>query len=282
MNKPSSSVRNVSDTARWVAYFRARESERPDALFRDPFAAILAGERGFDIANTLPEGNKHDWAWVARTYLFDRFLSREIEAGADLVLNLAAGLDTRPYRMALPQALRWIEVDFPEIISYKEDILANEIPGCRLERIALDLSDLEARRRLFEELDLQAKKIVVASEGLLIYFTTEAVGLLAEDLAQGARFASWIVDLASPGQLKLMQRTTGKQLSEAGAAFQFGPREGPNFFSPFGWEPTEVQGLLKTAAEFNRAPPELLSLLPEPKGIPGNYPWTGVCLLHMR
>jgi len=105
MNKPSSSVRNVSDTARWVAYFRARESERPDALFRDPFAAILAGERGFDIANTLPEGNKHDWAWVARTYLFDRFLSREIEAGADLVLNLAAGLDTRPYRMALPQAL---------------------------------------------------------------------------------------------------------------------------------------------------------------------------------
>jgi methyltransferase (TIGR00027 family) len=282
MNKPCSSVRNVSDTARWVAYFRARESERPDALFRDPFAGILAGERGFGIANTLPEGNKHEWAWVARTYLFDRFIKREIDGGADLVLNLAAGLDARPYRMELPPTLRWIEVDFPEIISYKEDILANEAPRCTLERIALDLSDLEARRKLFKELDVQSKRVVVASEGLLIYFTTEAVGLLAKDLAHGARFASWIVDLASPGQLKLMQRTTGKQLSEAGAAFQFGPREGPNFFSPFGWEPAEVQGLLKTAAEFKRAPPELLSLLPEPKGMPGNYPWTGVCLLHKR
>ena len=90
---------------------------------------------------------------------------------------------------------------------------------------------------MFKELDVQSKRIVVASEGLLIYFTTEAVAQLAEDLAHGVRFASWIVDLASPGQLKLMQRTTGKQLSEAGAAFQFGPREGPNFFSPFGWEP---------------------------------------------
>jgi len=39
---------------------------------------------------------------------------------------------------------------------------------------------------------------------------------------------------------------------------------------------------LKTAAQFKRAPVELLSLLPEPKGTPGNYPWTGVCLLKKR
>ncbi len=282
MNQSSSSVRSISDTARWVAYFRALESRRPDALFRDPFAEVLAGERGFEIANTLPEGNKHDWAWVARTFLFDRFLAREIEAGSDVVLNLAAGLDARPYRLPLPSDLRWIEVDLPEVISYKEDVLANETPRCKLERITLDLSDVQARRRLFEGLDLEAKKVVVASEGLLIYFTAEAVGLLAKDLARGNHFTSWIIDLASPGQLKLMQRTTGKQLSEAGAPFQFGPLEGSNFFSPFGWEPTDVQGMLKTAAEFNRLPPELLSLLPEPKGPPGNYPWTGVCLLHKR
>ncbi len=280
MNDTIPSVRNISDTARWVAYFRARETERSDALFRDPFAARLAGERGFHIANTLPEGNKHDWAWIARTYLFDQFIAREIEQGADLVLNLAAGLDARPYRMPLPPSLQWVEVDFPEIISYKEEILEGERPACNLERVALDLADVEARRRLFSDLDLRAKKIVVVSEGLLIYFATEAVGLLASDLVQAAHFAGWIVDLASPGQLKLMQRTTGKQLSEAGAAFQFGPPDGPKFFTPYGWEPIDVQGLLKTSAQFNRPPAELLSLLPEPKRIVGNYPWTGVCLLH--
>lgn len=279
-NVSISGVRNISDTARWVAYFRARETERPDGLFRDPYAARLAGERGFEIANTLPEGNKHEWAWVARTYLFDRFLANEIKQGVDLVVNLAAGLDARPYRMDLPSTLRWVEVDFPEIISYKEDLLDGDKPACKLERIALDLADLDARRKLFAELNGQAKKIVVATEGLLIYFTSDSVGLLASDLVECARFQSWIIDLASPGQLKLMQRTAGKQLSDAGAAFRFGPSEGPKFFLPYGWGPQEVQGLLKTAAQFNRAPAQLLSLLPEPKGVLGNYPWTGVCLLH--
>ncbi|MGO9085615.1 MAG: class I SAM-dependent methyltransferase [Candidatus Sulfotelmatobacter sp.] len=282
MNEPSSSVRNISDTARWVAYFRARETERPDALFRDPYAERLAGDHGFQIANTLRDGNKHEWAWVARTYLFDQLLARAIREGADLVVNLAAGLDARPYRMNLPATLQWVEVDLPEVISYKEEILGNEKPRCGLERISLDLSDAPARRELFAELDARATRVVVASEGLLIYFTTEEVVSLAKDLAAKKHFKSWIIDLASPGQLKLMQRTTGKQLSEAGAAFKFGPPEGAHFFAPCGWEPKDVQGLLKTAAQFKRAPVELLPLLPEPKSNPGNYPWTGVCLLGRK
>ena len=279
MNQSNSAVRNISDTARWVAYFRACETQRPDALFRDPYAERLAGELGFHLANTLPEGNKHEWAWVARTYLFDQFLSREVQDGATLVVNLAAGLDARPYRMNLPPTLQWVEVDLPEIIAYKQDVLANEKPNCQLERISLDLSDVEARRKLFADLNGRATRVVVASEGLLIYFTPEDVASLARDLAATSNVKSWVIDLASPGQLKLMQRSTGKQLAEAGAAFKFGPVEGANFFKPYGWEPSDVQGMLKTAAQFKRAPVELLSLLPEPKGIPGNYPWTGVCLL---
>jgi hypothetical protein len=140
-------VRNVSDTARWAAVFRARETARADALFRDPYAERLAGKMGVDIANTLPEGNSHAWAWVARTYLFDQFIAREIEQGTDMVVNLAAGLDARPYRMALPASLQWIEVDLPEILTYKEGILASEKPACALERVRTDLSDGSARRR---------------------------------------------------------------------------------------------------------------------------------------
>ena len=282
MNQTNSSVRSISDTARWVAYFRARETQRANALFRDPFAERLAGERGFHIANTLPQGNKHEWAWVARTYLFDRFVSREIQEGADLVVNLAAGLDARPYRMELPSALQWVEVDLPEIISYKQEILENEKPKCRLERISLDLSDGGGRRALFDQLNRRAANIVVMSEGLLIYFTADEVASLARDIALREHFRRWIIDLASPGQLKLMQRTTGKELSEAGAAFKFGPPEGANFFAAHGWAPKDVQGFLKTAAELGRAPAELLPLLPEPKEIRGNYPWTGVCLLKRR
>jgi len=279
MSQTGSTVRNISDTARWVAYFRARETQRPDALFRDPYAQRLAGDRGFAIANMLTDGNKHEWAWTARTYLFDQFVSREIKGGADVVLNLAAGLDARPYRMNLQSRLCWVEVDLPEIIAYKEEVLSNDRPRCKLERIALDLADPNARRELFGRVNGLGSKVVVMSEGLLIYFTKEDVASLAQDLAAPSRFRSWVIDLASPGQLRLMQRTTGKQLQEAGAPFKFGPPEGQNFFVPYGWEPNDVQGMLKTAAKFNRPPAELLALLPEPKGLPGNYPWTGVCLL---
>ncbi len=278
----TSTVRSISDTARWVAYFRALETRRPDALFRDPYAERLAGAHGFQIASTLPDGNKHEWAWVARTYLFDQFLSRAIHDGADLVVNLAAGLDARPYRMNLPPTLQWVEVDLPDIVSYKEEILGNENPRCQLERVALDLSDVVGRRKLFNDFNARATKVVVASEGLLIYFAADEVASLAKDLAAQEHFQNWIIDLASPGQLRLMQRTSGKQLSEAGAAFKFGPLEGAKFFTSHGWEPKDVQGLLKTAAHFKRAPVELLSLLPEPKGNFGNYPWTGVCVLNKR
>ena len=276
----SRAVRNISDTARWVAYFRARETQRQDALFCDPYAERLAGERGFQIANTLPDGNKHEWAWVARTHLFDEFVLRKIHAGAELVVNLAAGLDARPYRMLLPASLQWVEVDLPEVISYKEQLLADVQPNCLLERISLDLSDLDRRRSLFADLNRRAKKIIVMTEGLLIYFTAEEVGSLAVDLASASGFHSWIIDLASPGQLALMQAKIGQQLSGVGAAFKFGPREGAEFFVKHGWLPQDVQGLLKTAAKLGRAPRELCSLLPEPKVMPQSYPWTGVCLLR--
>jgi methyltransferase (TIGR00027 family) len=142
MSQTSPVVQNISDTARWAAWFRAEETKRPDALFRDPYAERLAGAQGPDIANTIPEGNKHAWAWVARTYVFDEFITRCIQDRADMVVNLAAGLDARPYRMALPASLQWIEVDLPGILSYKEQVLAAEKPSCVLERVRLDLSNV--------------------------------------------------------------------------------------------------------------------------------------------
>jgi methyltransferase (TIGR00027 family) len=275
-------VRNISDTARWAAYFRAQENVRPDALFRDPYAERLAGQHGVDIANTLPEGNKHAWAWVARTYLFDEFITQQLQQGADMVVNLAAGLDARPYRMKLPASLQWMEIDLPEILAYKEEILAKEKSACALERIRLDLSDANSRRALFADLNSRAKRIIVLTEGLLIYLSPEEVATLARDLRAGANFQRWILDLTSPGLLKMMQKTTGKHLSQVGAPFQFAPAEGPDFFKAHGWELVEVKGVLKTATKFKR-PPFLLRLLgrlPEKKGPAGNQPWSGVCLFR--
>ncbi len=113
---------------------RAWEMERPDALFRDPFARKLAGERGEKIATKFSPGRKDAWSWVTRTYIVDRDIMDQVAQGADTVVNLAAGLDTRPYRMTLPASLRWVEVDLAGILDCKEEILADEKPVASLAR----------------------------------------------------------------------------------------------------------------------------------------------------
>jgi methyltransferase (TIGR00027 family) len=275
-------IRNVSDTALWVAVYRARETERVDAVFRDPFARRLAGERGEKIAASIPFSDKVAWAWVARTVLFDAFIEEQVLSGADLVVNLAAGLDTRPYRMTLPPALKWVEVDLPGILAYKEEILRGEKPVCALERVGLDLSDVAGRRDLFARLSRSAQRALIVSEGLLIYLSAEEVGSLARDLASPASFRSWILDLASPGLLKMIQKDSGSQLSDAGATLKFGPAEGPGFFVPHGWKPTDVRSPLKEAARLGRLSfgMRLLAMLPSSSGAQGARPWSGVCLLE--
>ncbi len=66
-------IDDVSDTALWVASYRAQETERPDALFRDPFAARLAGEKGRLIAERISGSKLTGWAIVMRTCIIDRF-----------------------------------------------------------------------------------------------------------------------------------------------------------------------------------------------------------------
>lgn len=98
-------IRHISDTALWVAVYRARESERVDAVFRDPHAKKLAGDRGMEMATAMPFAQRHSWGYVARTWLVDQVIDRELSQGTDMVINLAAGLDARPYRMRLPASL---------------------------------------------------------------------------------------------------------------------------------------------------------------------------------
>jgi methyltransferase (TIGR00027 family) len=276
-------IRNVSDTARWVAVYRAQETERPDALFRDPFARRLAGERGEQIAKAMPLGDAMSWSMVTRTVLIDDLVREEIADGVDTVINLAAGLDTRPYRMQLPPSLKWIEVDLPEILAYKEEILAGEKPVCSLERIRLDLSKMQARRELFADLGRRSNRALVITEGLLIYLTSEDVAELAKDLAAPASFQSWILDVISPGGLKMLGNAMHRELSQS-APFKFAPPEGPDFFVPYGWTPVAVHSVLKNAARLKRLPPlfRLFALFPETRRSRRHRPWTGICLLKKR
>ncbi len=273
-------IRNISDTARWVAAYRARETERRDAVFRDPYARRLAGDRGEEIAKSMPYTGSTEWPFVARTYLYDQFVQSQVQMGVDMVINLAAGLDARPYRMDLPSSLKWIEVDLPGILDYKEEILANEKPHCSLERIRMDLADVPGRQKLFAELGARSRNALIMSEGLLIYLSPDEVGALALDLAVPPSFQQWLADFGSPGLREMLSKQMGEGLKESGSAFKFAPAEGPAFFTCYGWNPADVRSLIKAAARLKRLPffLKLMAMLPEKNGAQGNRPWSAVCL----
>src|SRR5260370_435529 len=277
-------IRNISDTALWVAVYRGRETERADGVFRDPLARRLAGERGERIARSMQFGERHAWSYVARTWLVDQIIAEQVRQGTDLVINLAAGLDTRPYRMDLPGSLRWIEVDLPAMIDYKEQLLSGEKAVCQLERVRLDLSDVNARRALFTKLGRKGKKALVLSEGLVIYLTRDEVGTPARDLSVVPSFQHWVLDLISPGLLEMLQKNLGTPLTAAGSPLKFGPEEGPDFFLPLGWQPVEVHSLLKTAARLKRLSlgMRLVALLPQSNERQGARPWGAICLFTRK
>ena len=226
-------IRNVSDTALWVAMYRAYESERPDALFHDPWARRLAGERGQAIVDAMPRGRASGWAMVVRTAVMDELLGECIQRGCRTVLNLAAGLDTRVFRLELPPALRWIDADLPDLVAYRRQLMAGARARCDYEAVAIDLHDAAARAELFARAGAGGPVLVI-TEGLLAYLTEAQVAELARLLHVVSGMRWWLIDLASPQVLRMLQRSWGKRLAAA-APLQFAPAEGPAFFAPHGW-----------------------------------------------
>jgi methyltransferase (TIGR00027 family) len=276
----ASPVSNISDTARWVAVYRAWESARPDALFNDPYAKSLAGERGQAIASLMPAQARSGWPMIARTKLIDDLVQTAVANGCDCVINLAAGLDTRPYRLALPASLQWIEADLPALIEEKAQLLAEAKPRCQLRRIKVDLTDVAARADVLRQAITPSMRALVITEGLLVYLDDAQVSDLSRDLAALTGVRYWILDLGSPVILEMMRKGMGAHLTNA--PMKFAPANGVAFFEELGWRVAEVHSIFHAAVRFGRLPwfLKLFALLPEPNPRKlGKARWSGVAQL---
>ena len=190
-------IASVSDTARWAAIYRADESARADALFDDPYAARLAGARGVAIAARAPRQMLGGWQVVARTVAIDGLVRSAVAEGCDRVLCLAAGLDMRPYRLALPASLTWIEADLPAVIEEKQRILVGEAATCRVTRESVDLADPSARGAFLDRALAGAARALIITEGLLTYLDDAVVEALVHDLAR-PEVKGWVFRYPQP------------------------------------------------------------------------------------
>lgn len=126
------------------------------------------------------------WAVVSQTKVIDDLVMRSVAEGTDCVPNLAAGFDTRPYRLDLPGTLCWIEADLPELFDKKESLLSGETPRCALRRERVDLADSSARPKS------------AAADGVVFF---ERQGWQASEIKSVMRAAAPAPLVAAPSQL---------------------------------------------------------------------------------
>jgi len=248
-------INDVSDTSLWVAYYRAKETERPDALFRDPLAKVLIGNRGQEIADSMSaNGIYTEWTTILRTVMIDEMVLKMVQDGVDTVINLGAGMDTRPYRMKLPADLNWIEVDFPNVIAFKDERLKNERPVCRLERVAVDLGDDEKRGHFLRTAAPGGRNVLILTEGVILYLTPDQVGKLAAELLAQPRVSHWIVEYFEPIVYPYLKGDSRRHKMR-NAPFRFFPAKWNEFFIERGWTPREIQYVGKTSERIGRPMP---------------------------
>jgi methyltransferase (TIGR00027 family) len=251
---------SVGATALFVAASRALEANKPDPLVVDPYAEIFCRVVGGEWADVLdgkaPEnrlmsefGEHFVDYQAARTKIFDEYFYGAADAGVRQIVIPAAGLDSRAYRLAWPEGTVVFELDQPQVLEFKRDVLASsgEAPTAERREIAVDLRDdwpQALRRNGFDA----SKPSAWLVEGLLVYLPA---------VAQGALF-NGINDLAAPGSHVAVddrqrfsdelyrEALDAEQESEDAAQFFsliYNERHAPaiDWFTDHGWQGTAVE-----------------------------------------
>jgi methyltransferase (TIGR00027 family) len=245
-------VETISDTARWIAYMRALESERPDALFRDIYSRKLAGAAGETIAQHLGSLEMISNSIAVRTAVLDRLILEMVNREeVDLVLNIGSGFDTRPWRLELPARLHWLDVDLPPILDRKADVLHGRATSCQYESLPADMLDAGQRAAVLAAFPASSRVLVV-TEGLLVYMKPIQVRGMAEDLWNRSSCKWWLTDLVGPRALQHLRQVWAVKLSAD--VFHFAPADSVRFFAKLGWQERSFHSSQEEARRLNRAP----------------------------
>ena len=253
----------VPKTALGVARIRAGESKRPDRLFDDPYAAAFVAAMPDAYAD---QGEPSDAARliakrialqvVVRTRFYDDYLLAAADTGIRQVVLLAAGLDTRAFRLPWPDGTTVFEVDLPETTTFKDDVLsgASAQPRCARRVVVADLTADWPAALIDAGFDAEQPTAWLI-EGLLVYLTHD----------DAARLLATVAGLSAPGsRLSCEQGRGAGQLqqiaaarsaagaSEAVALWQGGIEDVGGWLEQDGWT-TEQHDLGELAAGYGRA-----------------------------
>lgn len=218
----------VPFSARMMAAMRSRESERPDRLFYDPWAATLAGAAAFQRVDQQLSADDQTYVAV-RTRFFDDLLT---ESPMPQVVVLASGLDTRAYRHSWHPERHLYELDYAAVLDYKAQLLSTAQPTCQHHLIGADLTQPWADKLLAAgyRADLPSLWLM---EGLLMYLSETQVHQLLQSVANLSAIGSWLgLDMVN---------VTALTYGAYQGYFQFGCDQPEALLSTYGWQATVWQ-----------------------------------------
>lgn len=202
---------SVGSTALFVAASRALEARKPDPLAVDPFAEVFCRAVGGEWADVL-DGTAPDHMLRtafgaqfvnfqgARTRFFDDYFGDVIAAGVHQIVVLAAGLDSRAYRLPWQDGTVVYELDQPRVLEFKRQALAahGDTPTAARREVAVDLRDDWPAALTAAGFD-PARPSAWIAEGLLIYLPAAAQDALFAGIDALAAPGSWVaVEEAAP------------------------------------------------------------------------------------
>jgi methyltransferase (TIGR00027 family) len=240
----------ATTTAHWIAAARARESARPDRLFDDPLAGALAGDRGRQMLERSERGTGENAFLAVRTRYFDDLLTAWVGAGGRQVVLLGAGLDTRAFRLPLPGDTHVLELDHPELLAEKDEVLAGlgATARCRRSVVAADFTRPWIAALRTAGFDPTARTLWL-TEGLLYHLTTPDVDdLLRTTAALSPSGSTVAADLSGTGL---------RELPDVRAAHDQRPQpfchdDPEELFAAAGWSAVDAVPVGSERASFGR------------------------------
>ena len=247
-------------TARLTAAGRAVETRRADRLFEDPLAEALAGEEGFRLMEQwrLPGAPRENPTIGPRTRFYDDLVVEAAADGLGQVVLVAAGMDTRAFRLALPAEVIVFELDLPELLVQKQAILDKEHaePRCRRVVVGADVGEDDWPQALTAGGFDHAERTLFIVEGLSWYLSEKENARLLDDLASLAASGSRLgIDIISRDLLESPTAAPFFKFTAAlGILWQFGTNDPAGFLAAHGWQ-AKVTELDAFARRLGRWPP---------------------------
>ncbi|MFI6484984.1 class I SAM-dependent methyltransferase [Nonomuraea sp. NPDC050663] len=241
----------VKETSFITAVIRAAEHERPDAYVSDPYAELLATPRSRAMAEAaLAEGGTVG-SVIVRARFGDVALGQGVAAGVTQVVCLAAGSDTRAWRLGLPSVVRFFEVDLPGQLEAKEELLAPVADRLSCGRVSLgeDLREERWTARLVEAGFDPGSPTVWIIEGLLPYLRLDHFTRLIENVRMMSGAGSVLLIDAPHAEFfrDPANETFLTFMNSRGSAFRLGFDDFGEFLGRHGWK-AEAYTLAELAA----------------------------------